>query len=117
VTFSFVYEISPEPLNGFAPNSYGTRVWSLARTSLKVKVKVTRDKKTAFSALSAACAQFMFGKTCLACSSFSVFWGALPPGCSGYLRGVQGPSTSQLLEMTAPCCIDGGHDYELFQKY
>jgi len=25
-------------LNGFAPNSQGRRVWSLARTSLKVKV-------------------------------------------------------------------------------
>jgi len=37
--FSFVYEISPEPLNGFAPNSHGRRVWSHAWTSLKVKVK------------------------------------------------------------------------------
>ena len=37
--FSFVYEISPEPLNGFAPNSRGTRAWSLTHTSLKVKVK------------------------------------------------------------------------------
>jgi len=37
--FSFVYEISPEPLNGFAPNSHGRRVWSLARMSLKVKIK------------------------------------------------------------------------------
>ena len=35
----FVYEISREPLNGFAPNSHGRRVWSLVRTSLKVKVK------------------------------------------------------------------------------
>jgi len=34
----FVYEISREPLNGFAPNSHGRRVWSLARTSLKVNV-------------------------------------------------------------------------------
>ena len=40
VTFSFVCEISREPLNGFAPNSHGRRVWSLTRTSLKVKVKV-----------------------------------------------------------------------------
>ena len=38
VTFLFVYEISREPLNGFAPNSQGRRVWSLARTSSKVKV-------------------------------------------------------------------------------
>jgi len=37
--FLFVYDISREPLNGFAPNSQGTRVWSLARTSLKVNVK------------------------------------------------------------------------------
>jgi len=35
----FVYEISREPLNGFAPNSHGRRVWSLARMSLNVKVK------------------------------------------------------------------------------
>jgi len=38
-TFLFVYEISPEPLNGFAPNSQARRVWSLAGMSLKVKVK------------------------------------------------------------------------------
>jgi len=38
VTFLFVYEISPESLNGFAPNSHGRHVWSLARTSMKVKV-------------------------------------------------------------------------------
>jgi len=44
--FLFVYEISRESLNGFAPNSYGRCVWSLARTSLKVKV--TRDKTTFF---------------------------------------------------------------------
>jgi len=39
VTFVFVYEISREPLNGFAPNSQGRRVWSLARMSLNIKVK------------------------------------------------------------------------------
>jgi len=38
--FLFVNQISPEPLNGFAPNSHGRRVWSLARTSLNVKVKL-----------------------------------------------------------------------------
>jgi len=37
--FLFVYEIFRERLNGFAPNSHGRRVWSLAWTSLKVKVK------------------------------------------------------------------------------
>jgi len=35
----FVYEISREPLNGFAPNSHGRLVWFLAGTSLKAKVK------------------------------------------------------------------------------
>jgi len=65
-----VYEISWESLNGFAPNSHGRRVWSLARTNLKGKLKVTRDKNGIFSALSAACVQFMFGKTSLA-SSFN----------------------------------------------
>jgi len=39
LVFLFVYEISREPLNGFAPNSQGRRVSSLARTSLNVKVK------------------------------------------------------------------------------
>jgi len=38
VTLLFVYEISRETLNGFAPSSQGRRVWYLARTSLKVKV-------------------------------------------------------------------------------
>jgi len=35
----FVHEISQEPQNRFAPNSHGRRVLSLARMSLKVKVK------------------------------------------------------------------------------
>ena len=52
-SFCHVYEISREPLNGFSPNSHGRRVWSLARTSLKVKVKVQRSRspgtKTTFS--------------------------------------------------------------------
>jgi len=39
VTFLFVPQISPEPLNGLAQNSHGRRVWSLARMSLNVKVK------------------------------------------------------------------------------
>jgi len=37
--FLFVYEISREPLNVSVPNSHGRRVYSLARTSLKVNVK------------------------------------------------------------------------------
>jgi len=50
--FLSVYEISGEPLNGFAPNSHRRRVCSLARMSLKVKVTGT---KTEFSA---ACLNF-----------------------------------------------------------
>ena len=48
--FLFVYEISREPLNGFAPNSHGRRFWQLARASLKVKVKGQdhEGQKTAF---------------------------------------------------------------------
>ena len=38
VTFLFAYEISRETLNGFASNSHRRRIWSLVRTSLKVKV-------------------------------------------------------------------------------
>ena len=37
-SFFFVYEISREPLNGYAPNSHGRRVLSLARTNLRAKV-------------------------------------------------------------------------------
>jgi len=61
VTFLFVYEISWELLNGFAPNSHGRRDWSLARTSLNVKVKGQghRGQKTAlfgpFGGLHAVC--------------------------------------------------------------
>ena len=40
----FVYEISQEPLKGFAPNSQGRRVWSLFRMSLDVKVKGQKSK-------------------------------------------------------------------------
>jgi len=51
-----VYEISREPLNGFAPNSHGRRVWSLTRTSLKSNVKGQdhQGQKRHFPALSAA---------------------------------------------------------------
>jgi len=37
------------------------------------KVKVTRDKKQHFSALSAACVRFMFGKTSLASSRVYIY--------------------------------------------
>jgi len=35
VTFLFVHKISPELLNGFAPNSQGRRVWSLRSPGTK----------------------------------------------------------------------------------
>jgi len=38
VLLLFVYEISRQLLNGFASKSQGRRVWSLAWTSLNVKV-------------------------------------------------------------------------------
>ena len=43
LTFLYVYDISGELLNGFAQ---GRCVWSLARTSLNVKVKSQRVKVT-----------------------------------------------------------------------
>ena len=74
--FLYAYEISRELLNGFVPNSHGRRVWSLAWTSLKVKVKgqrskvnVTRKKRHP-SVISAVCVRFVFDKTSLA-SSFN----------------------------------------------
>jgi len=67
--FLFVYEISREPLNGFVPKSYGRIVWSLAWTSLKVKV--TGVKNGIFPPfLQPDCG--LFGKTSLA-SSFCCF--------------------------------------------
>ena len=42
----FVNQISRERLNGFAPNSQGRRVWSLARRSLNVKVKGQVHQRT-----------------------------------------------------------------------
>jgi len=65
-----VYEISRERLNRFASNSHERRAWSLARMSLKVKVKDKghQGQNGIFSALSAACVRFMFGETSLVCS-------------------------------------------------
>ena len=68
-----MYEISPEPLNGFAPNLHGRRVWSLAPMSLKVKGQGHLGQKRHFSALTAVCVQFMFGKTSLASIEFCDF--------------------------------------------
>ena len=44
VTFLFVHEIYPEPLDGLNPNSQGRRVWFLARRLLNVKVKGQRSR-------------------------------------------------------------------------
>jgi len=69
--FLFVYEISPEPLNGFAPNSQGRRVWSLARTSLKVTVKGEGhqgQKRPFWPFRWPACS--LFGTISLACSYY-----------------------------------------------
>ena len=72
----FVYEISRELLNGFAPNSHRRRVWSLARTSLKVKVigQGHQGQRRCVSALSAACVRFVFSKTSLATSCCCFRW-------------------------------------------
>jgi len=54
----------------FAPNSEGTRVWSLAQMSLKVKVKGQGHQE---QKRSEACIEFMFGKISLA-SSYRCFY-------------------------------------------
>jgi len=57
----FVYEISLEPLNGFAPNSHGRRVWSLTRTNLKVKVAGTKNPHfLALSPFGGLCAVYVW---------------------------------------------------------
>ena len=63
--FLFVYEIYPEPLNGFGRYSHGRRVWSLAPTSLKVKVKDQghHGQKTAFFGPFGGLHAVLFGKT------------------------------------------------------
>jgi len=57
--FSVCVKISREPLNGFAPSSQERRVWSHRSEEFEgqgqtSKVKVTRDKKRHFPAISAA---------------------------------------------------------------
>jgi len=69
VTFLFVYEISREPLNGFAPNSHGRHVWSLAR----MLGRVWRSRS-----ISAACVRFMFEKKHLCSSVIDVAINKLP---------------------------------------
>ena len=82
-----MYEISREPLNGFAPNSRGRLVWSLARTRLNVKVKGQgrQGQKRYFSARSEACVRFVFGKTSLA-SSLVLGWFTPRMRCSALRR-------------------------------
>jgi len=60
----FVYEMYREPLNGFVPNSHRRRAWSIARTSLKVKVKGQshQGQNNGIFGPSAACVRFMFVK-------------------------------------------------------
>jgi len=70
----FVYEMSAEPLNGFLSDSDGIHVWSLARTSLKVKGQGHQGQKRRFLALLVAYMRFMFGERSLA-SSFVYFFG------------------------------------------
>jgi len=97
VTFLFVPQISREPLNGYAPNSQGRRVWSLAWTSLNVKIKaaiewntlagnnVTQQQMGPFrcfgwgakggkGVILAVCVWFMFGKTSLGLVILLNFW-------------------------------------------
>jgi len=64
VGFLFVYEISREQLNGFAPSSHRRHVWSPARMTSKVMVKVQghQNKKRHFPTLSAACVRLFLVK-------------------------------------------------------
>jgi len=82
VTFLFVYEISSEPVNGFAPNSPGRRAWSLARTSLNCQVQFRRpacglclEKNIcALFVFIFCCGIFVFRvNVCFCCVRFSFF--------------------------------------------
>ena len=67
--FLFVYmKYLGEPLNGFAPHSHGRRVWSLAGTSLKVKVNGQGHQRQKATFFGRSCVRFMYGKTSLASS-------------------------------------------------
>jgi len=60
--------MSPELLNSCVPNLHRRRLvarWDYSEGQGS-KVKVTRDKKQHFSALSVACMHFLIGKTSLA---------------------------------------------------
>jgi len=60
--FCLCMEYLGQPLNEFAPNSQGRRVWCLAWTNMKVRVKGQghQGQKRHSSALSAACVRFIF---------------------------------------------------------
>jgi len=67
VRFLFVYEVSPESLNRFAPILDGRHLLPYS-DELEVKDHGQQGQKWHFSALVVACVQFMFGKTSLASS-------------------------------------------------
>jgi len=88
--------IPREPLNGFAPNSRGKRVSSLARTNVNVKVKGQRSwlpkTKTWFSGYISGtaepiCAKFTW-KTCLVTRSDEFKGhGQIPAVCVRFMFG------------------------------
>jgi len=93
------FEISREPLNNieFAPNSHGRcLLCSVPRSYNKFEDQCQRSRspktKTAFSALSATCVRFVFGKTSLAPSlTFCL-------GRSGLRKGQEHPAYAPVYE-------------------
>jgi len=109
VMFLFVYEISPELLNGFAPNSHGRHVWSLAQPSLRVRDQCHPGQKRHFSALLAASVRLCVktsllhavncGRFCFWCHQSVVFclcmkylWNRLTHLCQIHTEDEFGPS-------------------------
>jgi len=80
--FLFMHQISREPQNGFAQYSQGGRVWSLAWTSFKVKVKGQRSRspgtKTRFSLTSRTPQQRRNGTRWLQIQRHAVAGGTIP---------------------------------------
>ena len=93
----FVYEISLEPPNGFAPNSHGRVFGPSLRQVWRSTVKITKDKKRHFSSLSAACVRFMFAQTSLA-SSFGSLNNFVKPhlSCCCHVSCLYGLSVCQV---------------------
>jgi len=81
VSSLLAYEMSREPLNWFAPNSQGRRACLVPRSDdseCQGQGQGHQGQRRHFSALSAACVRFMFGKTSLAfsckfCFTFSCY--------------------------------------------